>query len=236
MFTDFTDFVLTIASRDPAQMSRLLYANPEIKAACEAVVDSIPPDITKPAPSHLDEITAGQFVLFDNWNGKDTGKGQRHKLQVKLWTTERIIWKRPAFQGNAALWSVSDPKDLKATKKTIAKLDAAGKIVASEDDVDFLIQTYDAEFIGVIKCGPPGSYYQSKHWIVMNLTKKRCVVVVSVGNSLWGLELGPEMWDYKDGNGKVLGDNAIWSIRHAALDSLLVSWGTGTGKQVLSAG
>jgi hypothetical protein len=233
-FTTFSDYILNVAALDAAQMHRILICNPDLKAACRHVVTSIPVDITKPAPGDLAKITAAQFMVFDNWDGKNEGRGLRHRVGVKLWTGKPVIWSYPEFQGNADCWAVATPKDRKATMKRLADLHKAGTIDAPAHVVDFLLQQFDAEYIGVVKSTAKGagSHYHSRHWVFANLTTRNCVMVVQANDGTWGLRLGPDMWDRKGNKGKPLSQNAIWSIRHAP-DGTLHEWTTGEGESIM---
>lgn len=231
MFEDFTDFVLQTAVKDQAQMARLFAANPDIRRACEAVMDAAPKKLDKPAPGDLSKIGAIQATVFDNYRGQETGRGQRYKVQVKIWG-DRINWKRPVFQAVAAQWPVGDSKNQKTTLKLINNLVKTGAISGdTPQHILSMISNLEPEYVGIMKSSEPrhGSHYHNFHYVLLNLTKRQCIFMVQAPDGVWGLEFGKSMWDYNDSRGKPLSLPGMYSIRHSA-SSEMHGWMTGTGK------
>ena len=222
-FSPFHDH-LTLVASDRALLNSFKAAHPRLVQLFGQIADDASADarIELSECPRLEDITALQLSIFDNW--KFTERGVRWGANIKAWLPERVNFsKRPDWSANVALWPAKD-----AVKR--AKLLQSPKLrhpisSSTVERIEEAVPHFAQGYLGIMKHMSPadGTYYYNDHILCAEIESD-----VVTGAYVFSPSFNIRLPDFKatDANGKRLKGKAVAQARHSFSESMQ-GWATG---------
>jgi hypothetical protein len=220
---------LTLVASDRALLNSFKASHPRLVQLFGQIADDAVEDerIQLSACPPLENITALQLSIFDNWKFKE--RGVRWGANIKVWLPERVNFlKRADWSANIALWPASE-----AVKR--AKMLQSPKLrrPISDSTVERIgeaVPHFAQGYVGIMKHMNPkdGTYYYDDHILCAEIEKD---VVMSAFVFSPAFNIAMPEFKNTDANGKRLKDRAVAQARHSFSESMQ-GWATGEARRL----